>query len=77
LQEAVACPVIASGGVGSLDDVRRLARAGVAGCIIGRALYDGKFTLTDALRVTAPGARDQGPGAREEAEPPSSLAPGP
>ena len=53
LQEAVACPVIASGGVGSLDDVRRLARAGVAGCIIGRALYDGKFTLTDALRVTA------------------------
>jgi len=47
-------PVIASGGVGSAEDVRRLAqlRAGerrVSGCIIGKALYDGHLTMADAL----------------------------
>jgi phosphoribosylformimino-5-aminoimidazole carboxamide ribotide isomerase len=42
-------PVIASGGVGGLDDVARLARAGIPGCIIGRALYDGRFSLAEAI----------------------------
>lgn len=42
-------PVIASGGVGSLDDVARLARAGIPGCIVGRALYDGRFSLPEAI----------------------------
>lgn len=42
-------PVIASGGVSSLDDLRALARAGVAECVVGRALYDGAFTLEAAL----------------------------
>jgi phosphoribosylformimino-5-aminoimidazole carboxamide ribotide isomerase len=51
LQREVPYPVIASGGVGTLDDVSRLAAAGVRGCIIGRALYDGRFSLPDALRV--------------------------
>jgi len=46
----VAIPVIASGGIGSLDDLRALAAAGVAECIVGRALYDGVFTLEEALR---------------------------
>ena len=46
---AVAVPVIASGGVTTADDVRRLATTGVAGCIIGRALYEGSLTLSDAL----------------------------
>src|SRR5207253_973879 len=36
-------PVIASGGVTTLDDVERLSRLGVAGCIIGRALYEGRL----------------------------------
>jgi len=42
--------VIASGGVASLDDVRRAYRAGLSGVIIGRALYEGKIELEDALR---------------------------
>ena len=45
--------VIASGGVSSLNDIERLAKEfsnGVQGVIIGRALYDKKFTFSDALR---------------------------
>jgi phosphoribosylformimino-5-aminoimidazole carboxamide ribotide isomerase len=49
MQRAVELPVIASGGITSADDVARLADAGLAGCIIGRALYEGKLTLSDAL----------------------------
>jgi phosphoribosylformimino-5-aminoimidazole carboxamide ribotide isomerase len=45
--------VIASGGIGSVADVARLARAGVKGCIIGRALYEGRVDLAEALRVAA------------------------
>jgi phosphoribosylformimino-5-aminoimidazole carboxamide ribotide isomerase len=44
---AVTLPVIASGGVTSLDDVRRLAALGLAGCIIGRALYEGRLDLRE------------------------------
>jgi phosphoribosylformimino-5-aminoimidazole carboxamide ribotide isomerase len=42
-------PVIASGGVGSLAHLRDLAAHGVASCIVGRALYDGTFTLEEAI----------------------------
>jgi phosphoribosylformimino-5-aminoimidazole carboxamide ribotide isomerase len=42
-------PVIASGGVGSLDHLRALAARGIAACIVGRALYDGTFTLDEAV----------------------------
>jgi phosphoribosylformimino-5-aminoimidazole carboxamide ribotide isomerase len=52
MQAAVRLPIIASGGVTTANDVAQLAALGVAGCIIGRALYDGKLTLKDAL-VTA------------------------
>ena len=48
-------PVIASGGVSSLDDLiklRELATGGVEGAIVGKALYAGAFTLEEALRVT-------------------------
>lgn len=41
-------PVIASGGVGTLEDLGRLAELPVAGCIVGRALYEGRFTLAEA-----------------------------
>lgn len=41
--------VIASGGVASLDDLRALAGAGMAGAIVGRALYEGHFSLEAAL----------------------------
>jgi phosphoribosylformimino-5-aminoimidazole carboxamide ribotide isomerase len=45
--------VIASGGVASLDDIRRVREAGLAGVIVGRALYEGLFTLEQALEVVA------------------------
>ena len=41
-------PVIASGGVGSLRDVERLAALPIAACIVGRALYEGRFRLSEA-----------------------------
>ncbi|MBS0298034.1 MAG: 1-(5-phosphoribosyl)-5-[(5-phosphoribosylamino)methylideneamino]imidazole-4-carboxamide isomerase [Proteobacteria bacterium] len=39
----------ASGGVASLDDIKTLAATGVAGAIVGRALYEKRFTLEEAL----------------------------
>lgn len=43
--------VIASGGVSSLGDLRSLAGLKVEGCIVGKALYAGRFTLPEALAV--------------------------
>ncbi|NRN28549.1 1-(5-phosphoribosyl)-5-[(5-phosphoribosylamino)methylideneamino]imidazole-4-carboxamide isomerase [Photorhabdus heterorhabditis] len=40
----------ASGGIGALNDIASLPASGVAGVIIGRALLDGKFTLTEAIQ---------------------------
>lgn len=54
LAAAVALPVIASGGVASLDDVRALVALGrpnLTGVIVGRALYTGALDLATALRV--------------------------
>jgi phosphoribosylformimino-5-aminoimidazole carboxamide ribotide isomerase len=54
LATAVQTPVIASGGVGELKDLERLAKLPIVGCIVGRALYDGRFSLVEALaRVRA------------------------
>ncbi|HMC11465.1 MAG TPA: 1-(5-phosphoribosyl)-5-[(5-phosphoribosylamino)methylideneamino]imidazole-4-carboxamide isomerase [Pirellulaceae bacterium] len=49
MNTAVETDVIASGGVTSADDVRQLAAIGMAGCIVGRALYEETLTLADAL----------------------------
>jgi len=52
---ATAKPVIASGGISSLDDIAvltALVGAGVEGAIVGKALYAGKFTLEQALKVS-------------------------
>ncbi|HUP84350.1 MAG TPA: 1-(5-phosphoribosyl)-5-[(5-phosphoribosylamino)methylideneamino] imidazole-4-carboxamide isomerase [Acidimicrobiales bacterium] len=46
---ATATPVIASGGVGTLDDLRALTNAGVDGVIVGKALYEERFTIEEAL----------------------------
>ena len=46
-------PVIASGGVGSLDDLALLATTGAAGVIAGRAIYEGKFTVEEAVAACA------------------------
>ena len=56
LAKAVNTPVIASGGVSSLDDLRALAALtglGVEGAIVGKALYAGAFTLAEALAAVA------------------------
>ncbi|HET9612369.1 MAG TPA: 1-(5-phosphoribosyl)-5-[(5-phosphoribosylamino)methylideneamino]imidazole-4-carboxamide isomerase [Acidimicrobiales bacterium] len=55
---ATTLDVVASGGVGTLDDLRALAGLDVggrrlSGAIVGRALYEGAFTLADALKVVA------------------------
>ena len=42
-------PIIASGGVGRLDDLRALGALGVAGVIVGRALFEGRFTVASAV----------------------------
>jgi phosphoribosylanthranilate isomerase len=50
-------PVVASGGVTTLDDLRALmdlVPLGVEGAIAGTALYEGRFSLEDALRLTRP-----------------------
>jgi len=49
LQSHVDTTVIASGGVGSLDDLRALSFAGVRSAVCGRALYSGAFTLSEAF----------------------------
>jgi phosphoribosylformimino-5-aminoimidazole carboxamide ribotide isomerase len=46
---AVPLPIVASGGVASADDIRRVATTGCAGCIVGRALYEGRVSIPAAL----------------------------
>jgi len=50
---AVRVPIIVSGGIATLDQLRRLARTRVEGAIVGRALYDGVLTLPAALQAAA------------------------
>jgi phosphoribosylformimino-5-aminoimidazole carboxamide ribotide isomerase len=66
ITEVTEVPVIASGGIGSLDEIRRIARLrpeGVSGVIVGRALYEHKFSVGEA-QFAADGAasgRDEPP----------------
>ncbi|MDO5554734.1 MAG: 1-(5-phosphoribosyl)-5-[(5-phosphoribosylamino)methylideneamino]imidazole-4-carboxamide isomerase [Planctomycetia bacterium] len=50
MQEAVRLPVVASGGVSRLEDVKNLNDAGITACIIGRALYEETINLQDAMK---------------------------
>lgn len=52
MQSHVDVPVVASGGVTTIDDVRRLDEAGLAAAIIGRAIYEETLQLAEALEVT-------------------------
>ena len=45
-------PVIASGGISSIDHLRRLAKIGVEGAIIGKALYTGDIDLSEAIAIS-------------------------
>ena len=49
IADATHVPVIASGGVGSLEHLRQLRRLPLQGIIVGRALYEGRFTIDEAL----------------------------
>jgi phosphoribosylformimino-5-aminoimidazole carboxamide ribotide isomerase len=54
LADAIEIPVIASGGLASLEDVRKMLEpraAKLAGAIAGRALYDGRLNASEALRL--------------------------
>lgn len=56
LARGLSIPVIASGGVASIEDIKALKRAedaGIEGVIVGRALYDGRLDLKEALGVLA------------------------
>lgn len=53
LQKAVSCRVIASGGVSSLEDIKRLRDMGLYGAIIGMAYYAGKIDLGAAINAVA------------------------
>ena len=47
------CEVIASGGLAELDDIRRLRATGATSVVIGKALYEGAFTIEEALATAA------------------------
>jgi len=49
--QALGARVIASGGIASLDDLRRIREAGLAGAIVGRAIYEGRFTVSEAIKA--------------------------
>jgi phosphoribosylformimino-5-aminoimidazole carboxamide ribotide isomerase len=51
LIQAVRVPVVASGGVTTLEDVRNVKSIGAAGAIIGRSLYEGTIDLKEALAI--------------------------
>ncbi len=50
---AAGARVIVSGGVATLDDLRAIRDAGLAGAIVGRALYEGRFTVAEALQAVS------------------------
>ena len=54
---ATGARVIVSGGVASADDIRGALASGLAGVIVGRALYEGRLTLPEALAACQPVAR--------------------
>jgi phosphoribosylformimino-5-aminoimidazole carboxamide ribotide isomerase len=52
MRAAVQTPIIASGGICTQEHVRQLMEAGLTGCIIGRALYEGSLELPTLLNLT-------------------------
>ena len=46
-------PIIGSGGVGSLEDIRAAAELGIEALVVGRALYEGRFTIEEAVGASA------------------------
>lgn len=61
LNEATSLPVIAAGGVATIDDLCALRDSGCEGAIAGSAIWAGRFTLADAERALAAQAADESP----------------
>ena len=59
MRQAVPMPLVVSGGIASLDDIRRLAENNFHACIIGKALYENKFRLPDALAAVQVATKTQ------------------
>jgi len=58
LAKSINIPVIASGGVAGIEDIKAIKaieKAGVCGVVVGRALYDGRINIEEALKVSADG----------------------
>ena len=51
MRQTVPFPLVVSGGIATLDDIRRLATCNFHSCIIGKALYENKFQLPEALAI--------------------------
>ncbi len=51
IAEATRVPIVASGGVGSLDHLRALRQLPIQGAIVGKAIYEGTFTVKEAIEV--------------------------
>ena len=51
IAEATHVPVVASGGVGTLDDLRALRELPIQGAIVGKALYENQFTIDEAIKA--------------------------
>ncbi|MBU4389554.1 MAG: tRNA-dihydrouridine synthase, partial [Proteobacteria bacterium] len=55
LAEAVSIPVVASGGVSTIEDIKNLmplTKVGIVGVIVGRALYSGTLDLAEAIKIS-------------------------
>ena len=57
IARAVRTPVFASGGVASMDHIREIAAAGIPGVIVGKALFDGRIDLGEAIAVAKAAGR--------------------
>lgn len=57
LAEKTGLDIIASGGVSSMEDLRRLHEAGIQGAIIGKALYEKRISLSEAIKIFEQGEK--------------------
>lgn len=62
MAEATNVPIVASGGVGSLDHLRALRQLPIHGAVVGRAIYEGVFTVAQAVQVFERGGDAGAPG---------------
>lgn len=74
MAEVVTVPLLASGGVTTTADIRALAQLGIAGCVIGKALYEGRLTLAEAMAAASATPSDSAcnPTGPRDASPPDS-----